>query len=511
MSQRAVAEIGDLPPEVAALDMESVVARLGDLPTLAPVAVEVIRLAEDENASIDQVTAAISNDPGLAVRLLSLANSAAYSRGGEVTNLSRAAMLLGLQTLKMVTLGFTLVAEMGSSDFDSSVFWRRGLESSVVARKLASQTNPELADDAFVAGLLSNIGKLALVEEPAYAKAMEEFGPWIRPMQELRMFGLTSEAVTAKVLSGWGLPSLLSEAVEHRIMAAGSEGQSELGAILQVADDVARLVLTDDDAEQAIALDSLITSAATTLGMTIGDIQEIIDELRPELEEIAELFDLPSIDRLPADDIVRSAQSQLAKLSLEMVTKLNQEQQRNDSLTELNRQLEAAASTDSLTGLPNRRTFDAYLSNQVAGRIRTPRGTMLGLIMFDLDHFKSINDTFGHSVGDEVLQEFGRRLLEGSRKGELTARIGGEEFAVVLPDVLARELAGAAERMRALIGDEPVETAIGPLTVTTSIGVSFTKVTRADAESALYSKADEALYAAKDAGRDQVRVLALDD
>lgn len=496
--------------ESTAVPIDRVIRRFGELPTLAPVAVEVIRLADDDDASVNDIARVISNDPGLAVRLLRLANSAAYSRGKEVTSLNTAAGLLGIHTLKMVTLGFTLVADMTSEELDTSILWRRSLATSVLARKLASGIDPAMADDAFVAGLLANVGKLALAEESAYIDKIRSAGPWITPAQELDFLGYTSDEVTARILDGWELPSTLVEAIRHRNAASAEEGLTELASVLRVADDAATLILIEDDAGRAAAIDSLTSSAAQHLGMTVGEIELIIHDLTPDLNDIASTFEFEAISSTPVEDIVKLAQGQLARLGLDLVSMLSKEQHRNESLIELNRRLEDAASTDALTGLPNRRTFDAYMTNQIAGRMRTPRQTLLGLIIFDLDHFKLINDSFGHAVGDEVLTEFGRRLEDCSRRGELAARIGGEEFALVLPDVESpAELEGAAERIRALMGSEPVDTSVGPLTITASVGGSHTRTVKPDTHDQLFKTADKALYAAKDGGRDQVAMVAL--
>lgn len=494
----------------SAVSIDEVVGRFSDLPTLAPVAVEVIRLADDDNASVSDIADVISNDPGLAIRLLRLANSASYSRGKEVTNLNTAAGLLGIHTLKMVALGFTLVADMSSDRFDSTVLWRRSLATSVLARRFAADVDKKLADDAFVAGLLSNIGKLALAEESEYVDKLETVGPWMRPTQEIDFLGFTSDEVSARILTGWDLPPMLIDSIRHRNDPAAEACQTELAKILKVADDAATLILVDDDAGRASAIDLLTTSAATYLGMTIGDVELIVQELSPELNEMARTFEFEGIALNPVEEIIKSAQGQLAQLGLNLVSMLSAEQTRNESLVELNRQLEDEASTDALTGLPNRRTFDAYMSNQIAGRIRNPRQTMLGLIIFDLDHFKSVNDSFGHAVGDEVLSEFGKRLESCSRRGELAARIGGEEFALVLPDVEASsELSGAAERIRSLMGSDPVDTAMGPLTVTTSVGGALTNAVDANTQDTLFKTADKALYAAKDGGRDRVEISNL--
>lgn len=497
-------------PDLGAMDRAAVVEGFGDLPTLAPVAMQVLELAENDNASMTDIAEVMSSDPGLASRLLRLANSAAYSRGRQVVNLNQAAVLIGMQTLKMMALGFTVVADLTTGRFDSSIVWRRSLAGSVLAREIATRQRPELADDAFVAGLLANIGKFAMADHDPYIDALERYGLWLTPADERQLFGFTTDEITGDVLESWELPVPLVEATRGRSLEVGDPEQGELAKILQVADHTARLILIEDDAGKARAIDELTMSAAMHLGMTVGDIEMLVQDMHEDLEEIAATFELESINQTPVEQIIATAQSHLVRISLEVATNLTEQKRQNEELVEVNRELEAAASTDALTGLPNRRTFDAYLANQIAGRLRSPRSTMLGLVIFDLDHFKSINDTYGHGVGDEVLQEFGRRLTANSRRGELAARIGGEEFALILPDVTSAEATGAAERMRSLVGADPVDTEVGPLAVTASVGVSYTTVTRADAEQALYAAADAALYESKNGGRDRVTARGLD-
>lgn len=494
----------------ATAELDRVVAAFGDLPTLAPIAIQVIEMADDEDVSLNQLANVISTDPGLAARLLRLVNSAAYSQGRETTNLNRAAMLLGLRTLKMVTLGFTLVADVSTTSVDCAAIWRRSLATGILARRFASRLDDDLADDAFTAGLLSNIGKVALGESATYVAAAATHGPWISPKVERDVLGFTSDDVSARILAGWQLPNLLVEAIGTR-SRTGSAGQpSPLGAILQVADAAAMLILAEDDDDKARALDTVTLAAATHVGMTVAEVEQAIHEVGPDLDELASSFDLDAIGPISVDEIVRSAQARLARLSLDVASLLSEEKQRNEELAETNQRLEAAASTDALTGLPNRRTFDAFLANQIASRIRSPRSTKLGLVIFDLDFFKSINDTYGHAVGDEVLRTFGQRLLSGCRRGEMAARIGGEEFALILPDVLPDELEGAAERMRVLVGETPVETSAGPILISASVGGSYGNHMRADLDRQLFETADGALYRSKNEGRDRVTVVPLD-
>ncbi|MCP3989474.1 MAG: GGDEF domain-containing protein [Actinomycetia bacterium] len=497
-------------PTNATERLDQIVAGYSDLPTLAPVAVEVIRLADDENASMADLAAAISVDPGLAARLMRLANSAMYGQTKEVTNLDRATALLGLRTVKLLSLGFTLVANLNQGAIDTSIIWRRSLATSVLARRLASEIDRRLSDDAFIAGLLSNIGKLALADDEAYTATVVEHGPWLPPTQERVALGFTSDEVSAKILVSWGLPEIMGQVVADREVPPEEGRTAQLAAVLHVADAAAMLLLTEQDEDKATALDALRIGGARHLGLTLTQLEEIISDVSPELNDIAAMFDLDAIAGPPIADIVMSAQAHMAKLSLDVVSALSHEQQRNEALASDNIRLAAEASTDPLTGLPNRRTFSAYMANQIEGRLRKPRSSAIGVIMMDLDHFKSINDNFGHGTGDEVLKEIGDRIQGTTRRGELTARVGGEEFAVILPDVSGVELGLAAERFRSLIGDTPVETAIGPLSVTVSIGATYTNDPRPGAENTLLSTADAALYESKNAGRNRVTTRSME-
>lgn len=496
---------------IATLNVDEIIGRFDELPTLAPVAVKVLQLAEDDNASMGDIVAVIETDPGLTVRLLRLANSAAYNRGNEVTTVSRAAMMLGIRTLKLLTLGFSLVANMNSDAIDTSLLWRRSLVSAVLARRFALDRDPTAADDAFVAGMVSNIGKLAMAEEPAYVEALQRCGMWIRPHQEQQLLGVTSDEVTVGLMTSWGLPDVLIEAVSQRNMEPGDQNQSDLAAVLRVCDHAAELLLTVGDAEaSAAAFDALTLTAAANCGLTIGDVEPVLEELSPELAEMAAMFDLEPVGQGSTEDLVRSAHSQLVRISMDLTGDLAKVKERNEELTQQNVALEEAASTDALTGLPNRRTFSAYLNNRVAGRLRSPRETILALLMMDVDHFKSVNDRFGHGVGDEVLTELGQRLLSGTRRGELPARIGGEEFALILPDVRVDELGGVADRLLTLIGGTPFETSTGPLPVTVSIGVAHTAGTSFDTEGDLMETADRALYDSKEGGRNRATIVNMD-
>jgi diguanylate cyclase (GGDEF)-like protein len=163
------------------------------------------------------------------------------------------------------------------------------------------------------------------------------------------------------------------------------------------------------------------------------------------------------------------------------------------------------ATTDPLTGVFNRRTFIELAEQEFARARRT--NTALSLMMLDLDHFKRVNDTYGHLVGDEVLVAFTRLVRECVRRGDLVVRYGGEEFCVLLPATPLAAATALAERIRKTTAST-LPTAL-PFRVTVSIGLTTYSGGEHTVLSDLLARADEALYRAKDEGRDRVIALPL--
>jgi diguanylate cyclase (GGDEF)-like protein len=159
-------------------------------------------------------------------------------------------------------------------------------------------------------------------------------------------------------------------------------------------------------------------------------------------------------------------------------------------------ELERLATHDPLTGLANRRLFDDRLDQEMANANRHMRS--LAVAILDLDRFKDVNDQFGHPAGDRALREASKRLQRVLRRGDLLARVGGEEFAWILPEVHSHGAWAAVERARHAISDNQFD-GIGRMTI--SIGVAL----KGDLSepSLLYEHADESLYRAKREGRDR--------
>jgi diguanylate cyclase (GGDEF)-like protein len=170
--------------------------------------------------------------------------------------------------------------------------------------------------------------------------------------------------------------------------------------------------------------------------------------------------------------------------------------------TEFNQQeLARAASLDYLTGICNRRAIEDLATRSIAASRR--HGVPMAMMIVDVDHFKRINDEFGHQAGDAALIETVQRIRDSLRSEDLVGRLGGEEFVAVMPSTDAASALAAAERMRCAFADRPMRIGERELLITVSIGVAVLDA-QDQAYSQLLRRADRAMYAAKTAGRNKV-------
>lgn len=167
-------------------------------------------------------------------------------------------------------------------------------------------------------------------------------------------------------------------------------------------------------------------------------------------------------------------------------------------------QMEYLAMTDSLTQLYNHRQFIQLATAEFERSIRYR--TRLALIMVDIDRFKNVNDNYGHAIGDEVLRQLGQLINSAIRSMDIAGRVGGEEFMILMPHTSMKSALQAAERLRSLVADHPFQTLKGSLPITASFGVSKL-IPASDSLQIFLDRADQAMYKAKENGRNQVQFL----
>jgi len=266
------------------------------------------------------------------------------------------------------------------------------------------------------------------------------------------------------------------------------------------------------------ALEILSNSAAPTDVAIISLSMEKADGLRlcSQIRSIEQLRHLPIIviaehgsearllrglDMGVNDYLMRPVEPH--ELTVRIKTQIKRKRHSDYLRSSLQHNLEMAV-TDALTGLHNRHYMQTHLQTLVREALKD--GRELSVLIADIDHFKQVNDTYGHDVGDLVLQEFSVRLKHNTRGADLACRLGGEEFLIIMPDTPRSMAYRIAERLRALIAAEPFKiSAEQAIRVTTSVGIA-TLETLDDTPDTIVKRADNGLYAAKRRGRNRVVV-----
>ena len=257
---------------------------------------------------------------------------------------------------------------------------------------------------------------------------------------------------------------------------------------------VARFFIQPDFATLAASraeADGTIYSGLVTIGEYMGTTRSLRARIwrgAGDLRFLAE-YDIEELERL--NDTVLELNHEYAKAQLDLA-------HINHKLQQREAQIVASSLTDPLTGVGNRRRLEQALAAEVSRASRT--GARLCAIMADLDHFKRVNDTYGHAAGDNVLMAFGDLLRRHTRAIDIVARFGGEEFVVLLPYTELENAIAIADRIRESLAACPIESL--PDRVTASFGVA--EMALDEPGSGLLRRADAALYDAKHSGRNRV-------
>lgn len=483
---------------------------LANLPTLPGVGFEIVRLSKDPDSSIDDLAAVIQRDPALSVRLVTMANSPAYLRREPVTSVKDAALLMGRQTISLVALSFSLAGGMdrtGSpSGLDLELYWRRSLTVAAVARHVARNVCRAHSETAFLAGLLAHLGKMVLAQNvgPQYRPVVEAAGGWPSLRDERDGLGWDSLDVTLAVLREWGLPEEVAGTIESgldedRVVSDGA-AVAELTPVLALAA-AADTSLNDPSNPDGHAL------VEARAQLMFGDDHSVFEGLDDALAEAGELLDIRLPGDTNADDLVAQARQRMVEATMAVATQNQQQAQRLEDLQRQNTELEAQAATDGLTGLPNRRTFDESLARECSRRGRGTVAAALGIVMIDIDHFKNVNDTYGHAFGDEVLVAVARAMEAVVRNDETIHRYGGEEFVLLAPSCDPAGLEVVGERLRSTVEDLELSHDGEPVPVTISVGAACATDAVDERDGGLLvQKADGLLYRAKKGGRNRVEV-----
>ena len=500
--------MSDLDQERPTLD--SLFLDADALPSPPVSVLEVVRKSEDPDITIPKLAKLIELDVALSVQIVRMSNSALYSPASEITTVERALTTLGLRSVRLLALSSSLrmlIPPKGT--FDTSQVRQRMIVNGSLARRFAEQLCRPQQDEAFLAGLLSGLGPIVLgTKFPDLANELfNSDHSWPDPERERELLGFSIDEVTVNLIRSWGMPDLIVDAIASRNVSP-SENDHTLGKALHLAM-VAERVLCGSNPSEDLML--LVDLAETELGWGLDDTNEWLIDAEPIVEETAELLQFQFPQAQAYTDLLLEATRGMQQLTMEANTVIVESTRKLEALSKRNVELQQEAETDALTGLPNRGMFDHMLLRRIeASQLLGSDTHSMGVLMVDLDHFKSVNDTHGHAVGDEVLRAIGGILDRQTRGEDMPARYGGEEFVVVLSHANEFEIGVVADRLRGTIEAAEIELPDGALLpVTASVGGALFGEIENETPETLMARADRRLYQSKQDGRNRVTTSGL--
>ena len=482
-------------------DLKDVSKIIERLPTLPGVAMQILQAMGRDTSNIREISEIISMDAPLSAKVLKMVNSPFYGLSNKITSVHQAMVYLGLNTVKNLALSFSLIKtfeQRNKSSFDYVQFSKDSLVGAIAAKLIAEKTNQQYGENAFFLGLLQNIGMPIMAESmPAqYEEVIMKTKSDAASLHEIesQLLGLNHMEVGEYVTHAWGLPANLTVPIgAHHIPGTLTSGSDDIESLIKTLH-LSSLYINlfngsdrkDSYAEienyiQAYELNSVISNSATVMGITEG------------IKNIFPIFEI-KIDEKKYIDIIEMARNESNQLSSDL---LNQLHNQSECLNQLTQQV----CLDGMTQLYNHKRFLEILGQEIsrATRYQTP----LSIIIADVDHFKSVNDFFGHQAGDHALKCVSSHLKKLLRDSDYIARYGGEEFGIILPMTPLKEAMQAAERLRKSIGLEKIIYRERSISVTMSFGVAFLESNLKIDVEGLIKMADEALYDAKNTGRNK--------
>lgn len=482
----------------------AVVARLKSaqrLPSPPGVALRVIELCRRDDTDSRQIGGVIDADPVLTARLLRYANSPLAGIATRVTSSEQAIRFLGFRNVQVIALGFSLASGRTAPRcprFDLREFWATTVVRAVLARRMAEYAPVCDPVEAFTAGLLSGLGRLALAigvpEEYDRALAAASLGAPLREA-EIACMGVDHADFGSAMLEDWRLPSSLVDAVRCQFdPSSAPDNHRGLAHACHRALRLAPLLL-GGAAAQPSQTEALARVIEVELALAPPAWVELSGRVAAEARELSGILDVDAAGSISEATIFAEAHRLATRLAMS-------EQADRQRLMEDQAQLLHRASSDALTGLANRAKFDLFLEETVAAARRGRR--RFALILFDLDDFKSINDTLGHPAGDRALREVSRVVREHLREGDLFARLGGDEFAIVAAEADRAQACRIAQRINIGVASLRIEAAGHSMPVTVSVGIA-TYPRPGDVTDAvgLLEAADRELYRSKRGGRNR--------
>ena len=485
------------------------------LPSPPAIALRILKAVRQNDDSFNDLAEIVMADPVLVARIMKLANSSLYGQPNRVNSLAKATALIGTQNLKNIALSFVIVQDFQDApqgSFDLNLFWRRAISTAVSAEILAKSAG-HIDHDIFISALLQDIGVLImfLSDAASYTEVLDKKRISGKSVceTEKEQFGFDHTEISSHLLNTWNLPDTICGPIQYHHSKKPKEPYRNSAQILGFADKISAMYHGTQSNKKAMEVRQGLKE---TYQFQDDQIDGVIDVIGEKAREVMEHFAIKPGDMKPFSQIMQEAVEELGRLNFsyeQIVLELKQAKQNAEllavNLKQANDKLRELAFRDELTGLYNHRYYQEVIASELNRSIRYKHP--LSLLLIDIDFFKNVNDTFGHIVGDRVLQEVSQTMVKLVRQSDIVARYGGEEFAIVMPETGKVGGKVIAQRVRRGIEQHQIKNNNQSISVTVSIGLVSTDMDNVEiTREALIAQSDKALYKAKRNGRNRVEI-----
>ena len=493
-----------------------------DLPSLPAIAIQVLDMAQRADVGIAEIAQVVSRDPALSGKILRTVNSSFYARSQQIGTVSHAVTILGLQSVKTLVLGFSLVSNLSAKKdkgFKHLAYWKRSVHAATAARVLGAKLDVIQQEELFVAALLGDIGMLvldrALGDEYGALCAAHGSHPAL-VAAELAAYQMTHAEVGGMLAAEWKLPPVLQIPIRHHhdVEPVSDATVRKLTELVNVAGRCAD-VYVDADAGPAIA-DVRRLLAGHQVPAAECDV--LLAEIGRKTREVASLFEININSPEDYEVILKRANETLVEMALrtqrqETAPPRTAEpapaaaEPRGQALQSPTAGAGGPAAAPAPGGQPGPGPVDAAFHKLFDDALAGARP--LSVLLLEVDGLGAIVATRGAAAGNGVLAALGR-LLAASARGGATAARYGDKFMLALPGATAAQAAAAADGVRRAVSSRPINCGGGALRATVSVGVAALEPPSPFRGPAHLVKAAEmALHAARAAGHNRVRVFAL--
>jgi diguanylate cyclase (GGDEF)-like protein len=484
--------------------------RMASLPqSNSNMAIQIVQAAVRPNITVTELVTLCQTDASVAMRLMSYANGSGFGLNRRVASVAHAVSLLGIRGTRNLALA-TCVTDMAprSPEGDTliSVCLRRAIAAKLLAEKLG-RTN---SDDYFTLGILMDVGLLVKARADMRGSLELARSPAATRTTLEKAAGQEDHAKLAQRLArAWVFEEELTNALEHH--HAKQPVRTQYGTAAWLVEYLAGVFESNDVVQSRLEA----VQAAATVDVSATDVDAILKQMPQALTDVATFFERDIGPQQELDTLLRDSSGAITELktsynevlqNLESV--LREKERLAAELMQLSEKMRTMPLSDGLTGLANRRAFEDALARDVARADRA--GLALSVLVIDVDDLQRVNDTAGHTTGDTALRIITEVLVQATRVSDVVARIGGDEFALILPNTPVQGAQVVAERILSNLRGRELESPQGGFRVSVSIGVAMTSGPGCRGrEQALFDAAAQAMLFAKAAGKDRHQIGSL--